>query len=80
MPPPERESDLTRSKTPKIDVTAQEERNRAQEESKYEGQMPPMPQIQYEPFSVEPPSHYQNYLYLLKYIHGLKILSAIHLV
>lgn len=48
--------------------------------SKYDEQMPPMPQVQYEPFSVEPPSHYQNYLYLLKYIHGLKILCAIHMV
>lgn len=43
-------------------------------------QMPPMPQVQYEPFSVEPPSHYQNYLYLLKYIHGLKILCGVHIV
>lgn len=48
--------------------------------SKYDEQMPPMPQVQYEPFSVEPPSHYQNYLYLLKYIHGLKILCGIHMV
>lgn len=50
------------------------------EEFPHESTLPTMPQIQYEPFSVEPPSHYQNYLYLLKYIHGLKILSGIHLV
>lgn len=50
------------------------------EEFPHESTLPTMPQIQYEPFSVEPPSHYQNYLYLLKYIHGLKILTGIHLV
>lgn len=52
----------------------------ADSEKHFESAMPPMPEVQYEPFSVEPPSHYQNYLYLLKYIHGLKILAAIHLV
>lgn len=48
--------------------------------NRHDDQMPPMPQVHYEPFSVEPPAHYQNYLYLLKYIHGLKILCGIHLV
>lgn len=48
--------------------------------SRHDDQMPPMPQVQYEPFSIEPSSHYQNYLYLLKYIHGLKIMCGIHLV
>lgn len=48
--------------------------------ARFESMMPPMPQVQYEPFSVEPPSHYQNYLYLIKYIHGLKILCGVHMV
>jgi hypothetical protein len=50
------------------------------EDARNDAHMPTMPQIQYEPFSVEPPSHYQNYLYLLKYIHGLKILCGLHMI
>lgn len=55
-------------------------RDNKQSEAHYDHAMPPMPDVEYEPISVEAPSHYQNYLYLLKYIHGLKILCAVHIV